>query len=95
MGVALSTPKAIPASWFGGTGSISGTVTDRDGAPAVRTILVYDSFSRRLIRTTTSSADGAYAVTSLAIGLVVDVVFLDDEAAPILEHIIASRVVVA
>lgn len=95
MGVALSTPRAKVASRFGGLGSISGTVTDDASQPAVRTIRLYDHFSGRLIRTTDSAIDGTYAFTDLQVGLVVDVMALDDAAGTVYPHLLHSKHTVA
>lgn len=95
MTATLTVPPPAVASWFGGAGSIAGNIDDASGANAVRDVRVYDSFSGLLIRKAASGTDGNYTVSDLKVGLVIDVVFLDDAAGTVYDHIIESRVTVA
>lgn len=79
----------------GGPGSISGNVKDDTGANAVRTVLLYDALSNKLLRETVSGTDGNYTFTDLQIGLVVDVRVKDDDAGTTYNDKVHSRVVVA
>jgi len=63
LAVALALPLASPAQ---DTGYISGTVTDKSGAAVVGAEVVVTNTAGSLTRTTTTNADGAYAVPGLA-----------------------------
>lgn len=78
-----------------GTGSLSGTVTDSSGAPAVREVVVSDHRSGVPVYKTYSAADGTWSATGLRVGLVVDVRFKDDDAGTVFNDLAHSKVTVA
>lgn len=94
MAVSVSAQHVV-ARPTGGAGSVSGAVTGPDGSPSVRTVRLYERYSGRLIRETSSAADGTYTIGDLRVGLVVDVRIMDDDTGTVYNDLVHSGVVVA
>jgi hypothetical protein len=78
-GVACYTENFTPPTKFIGT--ISGTITDDAGDPAVRSIVAFPRVYPQRVATTTSAADGTYSLTNLPVTEYSRIV-LDDHDAP-------------
>jgi len=86
---------ATPFNFFGGYGSVSGTVTNDAAAPVARKVRVFDRHTGKLIGETVSDATtGAYTISNLRVGLLVTVIFYDNEAGVQYNAVVYDRVTV-
>lgn len=91
MTVHVSAVCVVPG-WYDGTGSISGTVTDDSGNPAVRRVCLRERRAGIIVRETMSAADGTYSFPNLSTSYVFDVTVMDDDAGTQYNDITVARV---
>lgn len=90
--IALGAVGLVTCLIYGGT--VSGTVVDQAGSPAMRIVRAHERSTGTVIGETSSNSSGQYELPVLAkVGTTMYLVALDDEAPPLINAVIADRIV--
>ncbi|HEJ5942497.1 hypothetical protein ACPTK4_15875 [Pseudomonas aeruginosa] len=90
--VALGAVGLVTCSIYGGT--VAGTVVDQAGEPATRIVRAHERSTGAVLGETRSNASGQYELPVVAkVGTEMYVIALDDETPPLINAVIADRIV--
>ncbi|ASA16423.1 hypothetical protein MMK57_003734 [Pseudomonas aeruginosa] len=90
--IALGAVGLVTCSIYGGT--VSGTVVDQAGEPATRIVRAHERSSGAVLGETRSNASGQYELPVIAkVGTTMYLIALDDETPPLINAVVADRIV--
>lgn len=91
---ALNAPIPRTFGTYDGAGSISGTITDAEGNPAARRIVLLDRSNATAVRRVGSEVDGTYLISEITTSVEFLRIVFDNDAGD-LENDLVDRVIAA